>query len=90
MHSNILKESVEVFSKHAARLVERLEENVGKGEFDIHPYLNSTTINTFLGNKCGLNINMCFTLFSFTESSLSINEEAANKFTATYAHAVEK
>lgn len=49
MHANILKESVEVFSRHAERLVDSLKDRIGEGEFDIHSYLNATTINTFLG-----------------------------------------
>lgn len=49
MHMNKLKDSVGVFAKHAARLVKDLEGKVGGGEFDVHPYLNLTNINTFLG-----------------------------------------
>lgn len=49
MHMNNLKKSVEIFSRHASRLVGNLEEKLSAGEFDIHPYLNSTTISTFLG-----------------------------------------
>lgn len=63
MHMSSLKESVEVFSRHASRLVEKLQEKVNKEEFDIHPYLNLTTINTFLGTLYYVFSNFTLVLF---------------------------
>lgn len=32
------------------RLVERLEKEVGRSEFDVHDYMSETTVDILLGN----------------------------------------
>lgn len=49
-HQLVLKSFVGAFNRNSVRLVERLEKEVGRSEFDVHDYMSETTVDILLGN----------------------------------------
>lgn len=49
-HQLVLKSFVGAFNRNSLRLVDRLEKEVGRSEFDVHDYMSEVTVDILLGN----------------------------------------
>lgn len=49
-HQLVLKSFIGAFNRNSLRLVERLEKEVGRNEFDVHDYMSEVTVDILLGN----------------------------------------
>ena len=48
-HYNILNDFIVVFNEQALIMCEKLEERIGKGEFDISPYITLCALDIICG-----------------------------------------
>jgi cytochrome P450 len=48
-HFKILEDFVQVFSANSEILVQKLQQQVGRDHFDVHPYINKCALDIICG-----------------------------------------